>query len=133
MPRKTLKERRSQRPTEDSANRIRGIMDSLVGNENPEDLMMQLMSVLSESGRIPEEGKFYTFVYRPKTPNIEYDQFPLVAVADVFQWGFRGINFHWGEYRQYTWQEVVGQLYELDSGELADAIELPFAYFRLNN
>jgi len=121
------------RPTEDNSNRIRGIMDDLIGNEDPEDLMMQLMSVLSESGRVPEEGKFYTFVYRPKTPNIEYDQFPLVAVADVFQWGFRGINFHWGEYRQYTWQEVVGQLYELDSGELADAIELPFAYFRLNN
>ena len=121
------------RPTEDNSNRIRGIMDGLVGNEDPEDLMMQLMSVLSESGRVPEEGKFYTFVYRPKTPNIEYDQFPLVAVADVFQWGFRGINFHWGEYRQYTWQEVVGQLYELDSGELTDAIELPFAYFRLNN
>ncbi len=121
------------RPTEDNSNRIRGIMDDLIGNEDPEDLMMQLMSVLSESGRVPEEGKFYTFVYRPKTPNIEYDQFPLVAVADVFQWGFRGINFHWVEYRQYTWQEVVGQLYELDSGELADAIELPFAYFRLNN
>ena len=43
---------------------------------------------------IPEEGNICTFKYFAKTPNIEYDQHPLVAVSDVFPWGFRGINFH---------------------------------------
>ena len=40
MPRKTLKERRSNRPTEDSSNRVRNILQKLIGNENPDDLMI---------------------------------------------------------------------------------------------
>ena len=39
---------------------------------------------------------------------------PLVAVTDVFSWGFRGLNYHWGEMRQYTFPEVVGGLYQVD-------------------
>ena len=130
MPRKTLKERRSQRPTEDSVNRIRELVDSLTGLEKPDDLMLELMDILSPSGLVPDEGRFYIFVYNPKTPNIRYDQNPLVAVSNVFTWGFRGFNFHWGETRQYTWNEVVGQLYEVDAGEISDLREIPFANFR---
>lgn len=130
MPRKTLKERRSQRPTEDSVNRIRELVDGLTGLEKPDDLMLELMDILSPSGLVPDEGRFYIFVYNPKTPNIRYDQNPLVAVSNVFTWGFRGFNFHWGETRQYTWNEVVGQLYEVDAGEISDLREIPFANFR---
>lgn len=130
MPRKTLKERRSQRPTEDSVNRIRELVDGLTGLEKPDDLMIELMDILSPSGLVPDEGRFYIFVYNPKTPNIRYDQNPLVAVSNVFTWGFRGFNFHWGETRQYTWNEVVGQLYEVDAGEISDLREIPFANFR---
>ena len=130
MPRKTLKERRSQRPTEDSVNRIRELVDGLTGLEKPDDLMIELMDILSPSGLVPDEGRSYIFVYNPKTPNIRYDQNPLVAVSNVFTWGFRGFNFHWGETRQYTWNEVVGQLYEVDAGEISDLREIPFANFR---
>ena len=130
MSRKTLKERRSQRPTEDSVNRIRELVDGLTGLEKPDDLMIELMDILSPSGLVPDEGRFYIFVYNPKTPNIRYDQNPLVAVSNVFTWGFRGFNFHWGETRQYTWNEVVGQLYEVDAGEISDLREIPFANFR---
>lgn len=129
MPRKTLKERRSNRPTEDSSNRVRNILQKLIGNENPDDLMIELMEVLPASGLIPDEGKFYIFIYNPKTTGITYDQNPLVAVSNIFSWGFRGFNFHWGESRQYTWNEVIGQLYEVDAGELADLREIPFAKF----
>ena len=120
-------------PTDDSSNRIRSVIDNVIGTEDPDDLMLELMGVLDEGGKIPESGKYYIFVYQPKTPNIQYDQNPLVAVSDVFSWGFRGINLHWGEVRQYTWNEIVGQIYEITSEELADAREIPFAKYLLNN
>ena len=120
-------------PTDDKSNRIRSVIDNVIGMEDPDDLMIELMSVLEEGGKIPESGKYYVFVYKPKTPNIRYDQNPLVAVTDIFSWGFRGINYHWGKVRQYTWNEIVGQIYEISSNELADAREIPFGKFRLNS
>ena len=133
MPRKTLKQRQGKNPTDDNQNRIRSVIDGVVGNEDPDDLMIDLLNVFQESGRVPQAGKYYVFVYNPKTPNITYDQNPLVAVTEVFRWGFKGINFHWGELRQYTYDEVAGQLYEVYSEELADLREVPFANIRLNS
>ena len=69
---------------------------------NPEDLMLIILDVLKEDTLYPEVGKFYTFVYNPKTPNIEYDQHPLIACIELKKWGFRGLNFHWRKYRNYT-------------------------------
>ena len=107
----------SSYPTDDKHNRIRGVVHNLMGTEDPDDLMMEMMEALNNTVTpVPDVGKYYTFVYNPKTNNIEYDAHPLVAVTDLFRWGFRGINFHWGSYRQYTWNEVVGQLYEVYPG-----------------
>ena len=131
MPRKTLKQRKN--PSETSDNRIRGVIDNLIGNEKPDDLMIEILSVLSEVDKVPQSGKFYTFVYNPKTPNIQYDQNPLVAVTDIFSWGFRGINFHWNETRQYTWDEIPGGIYEVRSDELEDLRTIPYANIRLNS
>ena len=102
-------------PTDDNSNRIRSVMDGVIGTEDPDDLMLKLISVLEEGEKIPESGKYYVFVYLPKTPNIRFDQNPLVAVSDVFSWGFRGLNLHWGKVRQYTWSEIVGGIYEISS------------------
>lgn len=115
------------------SNRIRPILNAINGTEDPDDLMLSILEVVKESGKIPSVGKYYVFVYNPKTPQITYDQNPLVAVTDVFKWGFRGINFHWGESRQYTWDEVAGQLYEVYSNELRDLQQIPFAKIRINN
>ena len=120
-------------PTDDKSNRIRSVLNDINGTEDPDDLMIKLISVLEEGGKVPESGKYYIFVYLPKTPNIKFDQNPLVAVSDVFSWGFRGINFHWGDVRQYTWSEIVGGIYEVYADELADVRELPFAKFSLNS
>ena len=121
-------------PTDDKENRIRGILDSMTGAENPDDLMMDLLEIVgSRVTPVPDIGKFYTFVYSPKTPNIQYDAHPLVAVTDIFRWGFRGMNFHWGETRQYTWNEIEGQLYEIFPEELSDAQEIPFGKIGLNS
>ena len=80
--------------------RVKSIKDNLKGTEDPDDLMIDIIDVLEEGGKTPESGECYVFVYNPKTPNIRYDQNPLVAVTDIFEWGFRGINFHWGQTRQ---------------------------------
>lgn len=124
MPRKTLKQRNQPADTKD--NRIRESMDRLIGIEDPDDLMIEVLDLVQESGKVPSAGKIYIFVYNAKTPNIQYDQNPLVAVTDVFSWGFRGFNFHWGETRQYTWNEVAGSLYEVYLEELKDLQALPF-------
>ena len=49
-------------PTDDDSNRVRGILDDLVGIEDPDDMMTKIMETLSETPtRSVEEGKFYTF------------------------------------------------------------------------
>ena len=128
----------AKRPTDTDTNRnrIRVVTDNLVGNEDPDDIMIELLEILKYSEISPQEvqsGKFYIFVYNPKTPNIEYDQNPFIALTDIFEWGFRGVNFHWGETRQYTWNEVAGAMYEVYASEVKDLQTLPFAKFRLNN
>ena len=119
--------------TDTNRNRIREISDSVIGTRDPDDIMVELMEVLTEGSKLPEVGKIYIFVYNPKTPNIEYDQNPFVAVTNVFQWGFRGENFHWRQPRNYTWAEVAGGLYEVYPSEVKDLSMIPFANFRLNN
>ena len=113
--------------------RIKDIKDNLIGTEDADDLMLEIISVLNEGGKVPQVGKFYVFVYNPKTPNIRYDQNPLVGVTNVYEWGFKGINFHWNDHRNYTWNEVPGGLYEVTDNELSDLDGIPFARFRLNN
>ena len=113
--------------------RIKEIRDKLVGTEDPDDLMVEILDSLQEGSKMPTIGKFYVFVYNPKTPNIRYDQNPLVGVTNLYEWGFRGINFHWNEHRQYTWGEVSGGLYEISNEELNDLDGIPFARFRINS
>ena len=108
-------------------------MKNLIGTESADDLTQEILGVLTEGSNVPEEGSYYVFVYKPKTPGITYDEHPLVAVTDVFSWGFRGLNYHWGEMRQYTFPEVVGGLYKVDEMELRDLRTLPFVKIRLNS
>ena len=102
------------------------------GSNDSEDLMMVIMEVLKEEVLYPEPGKFYTFLYRPKTPEIEYDQHPLIACTSLEKWGFRGMNFHWRKYRNYTWEEVSGKLHVIKYDELDEMLSIPYAKFRLN-
>ena len=121
-------------PTDDNANRVRSVVDSLIGTEDADDIMIELMdSLTSTVTSSPSVGKYYVFVYNAKTPNIQFDSNPLVAVTDVFEWGFRGINLHIGQYRNYTYNELVGELYEVNSDELSDVRELPFGKMQLNS
>ena len=51
---------------------------------------------------------------------------------EVTQWGWKGLNFHWGLMRNYTFEEVQGQLYEIYAEELDSARALGYGNFRIN-
>lgn len=133
MARRPTKEKKLYNPSDTKGNRIRPVLDDLMGIEDPEDLMIEILDVLKVTERVPRVGNYYTFVYKAKTLNMEYDQHPLVAVTNVFSSGFSGINFHWGTVRQYTWNEVIGPVHFVNREELKDLQTLPYAKIRLNN
>ena len=116
-----------------NVNRIVG-NDINLRTDDPEEMMLEIMELLNNTVTpIPEVGKFYTFVYNAKTPNITYDQHPLIACTDLQSWGFKGLNFHWRQSRNYTWEELAGQLYIVQYNELDDLLAIPYAKFILNN
>tara|TARA_B100000700_G_scaffold183353_1_gene202259 strand:+ start:1097 stop:1498 length:402 start_codon:yes stop_codon:yes gene_type:complete len=113
-------------------NRIEG-NDINLRTDDPEEMMLEIMELLNDTVTpIPEVGKFYTFVYNAKTPGKTYDQHPLIACTSLEQWGFKGINFHWRQSRNYTWQELAGQLYIVQYNELDDLMAIPYGKFILN-
>ena len=115
-------------PTDDSSNRVRDIVDGLTGLENPLDMWEEISSSLPASNKIEVQSrKIYTFKYRAKTSGLLYDIYPLVGVEAVYNWGFVGVNFHWGERRSYTWDEVIGDVYEIQQEELTDMQRIPYA------
>ena len=112
-------------------NRIEAVKDELEKSVNdPEDLMLIIMEALNNTVTpIPEVGQFYTFIYNAKTPNITYDQHPLIACTDLQSWGFKGLNFHWRQSRNYTWEELAGQLHIVEYDELDDLLRFPYGKF----
>jgi hypothetical protein len=114
--------------------RVKKILETIEKNRvrDPESLMLIIMEFLKEDALYPEVGKFYTFVYNPKTPEITYDQHPLIACTNVYKWGFKGINFHWRESRQYTWEEVAGKLFTVKYNELDELLSIPYGKFKIN-
>ena len=100
---------------------------------DPEDIMLLIMEIFTIEEIMPEPGKFYTFIYNAKTPGISYDQHPLIACMELFRWGFRGLNFHWGEPRNYTWEEIQGYLHIINTDEIMSVRSLPYAQYLINN
>lgn len=94
------------------------LRSAIEGLKSPDQIMKKILNIFTDTSSIPEAGKYYTFVYSAKTTDILYDQYPLVAVLSVYDWGFSGINFHWNEVRQYTWQEVAGELHIISNEEI---------------
>ena len=122
-------DQKERRQPEVNDNRIEALKDKLTSSDS-EDLMLEIMGALNNTVEaIPSVGKYYTFVYNAQTAGKQYDQHPLVAVTDIFSWGFRGINFHWQSSRNYTWNELAGQLYMVKSIELDDLLAIPYAKF----
>ena len=108
----------------------RRVLDENVND--PEDIMLLIMEIFTIEEIMPEPGKFYTFIYNAKTPGISYDQHPLIACMELFRWGFRGLNFHWQNYRNYTWEEIAGKLHVVEFQELDELLALQYGKFLLN-
>ena len=103
-----------------------------INTDDPEEIMLLIMEIFTLEALYPEPGKFYTFIYNAATSNLTYDQHPLIACMELFGWGFRGLNFHWQEYRNYTWAEVAGKLMVVEYQELDELLALQYGKFILN-
>ena len=114
---------------EKSSSRVNELKRKVKGLNDPDSIMMEILSTFRETEFIPDVGKYYTFVYIAKTPNIKFDIHPLIACIDIQKWGFRGLNFHWGTVRNYTWQEVAGPLHIVKDNEIEYLRSLPYARF----
>ena len=125
----------AKRPTDtdSNVNRIRSIVNEMTGLKDPDDRMLEVLELLPPSPvRDVKPGRLYIFIYRAKTPNITYDSNPFIAVTDVFSWGFRGFSAHWREPRQYTWNEVGTDVYEIFRSEVNDILRLSLMNKQLN-
>ena len=107
-------------------NRTEHLIDQTSNMTNPDDMMLEIISTLRETTPVPDVGRYYTFIYKPKTPEIRYDEYPLIACVGLYKWGFRGINYHWGDFRNYDWMEVVGNLHLVYPLELSDMRSIPY-------
>ena len=112
--------------------RTEDLIDVCEGLTDADDKMTEVLERLSEVEVVPDVGRYYTFIYRPKTPRIRYDEYPLIACTEVNQWGFRGINYHWGSWRNYTWEEVQSNLHVVYPRELEDLRSINYQKFDLN-
>ena len=145
MARKTLKQRRDRDlnralerqqletfgldEVENPNDRVGQLQGKIEGLVDPESIMLEILSVFQETEIIPDVCKYYTFIYIPKTKDLAFDNFPLIACIDIFKWGFRGVNFHWNDYRNYTWQEVAGFLHVIKEDEIEYMKTIPYGYF----
>lgn len=118
--------------------RIQILKSRIKGKTNSEDIMIEIISLFKDLEFIPEPGKYYTFIYNAKTPGMRYDQHPLIAALEVHRWGFKGLNFHWQDIepshciRNYTWNEIAGQLYVVYNEEIDYMKSINYAKFLLN-
>jgi hypothetical protein len=121
-----------------SGSRILQIQRIIRGVTDPEEIMLELMEVLTETEIVPDVGNYYTYIFNAKTPNITYDQHPLVAVLEIFNWGFRGLNFHWQDInpsqcvRNYTWTEIPGRLHTIYKDEIEYIKGINYSKFIIN-
>jgi hypothetical protein len=121
---------------EKPGSRIEILKRRIVGITDPEEIMIEIISVFRDLEIIPSPGKYYTFIYNAKTPKIRYDQHPLIAALELFPWGFKGLNFHWQDVdpsqciRNYTWNEVAGQLHVVYGDEIDFMKRINYSKFR---
>lgn len=112
-------------------NRFKNFKESLMGTENSQELMNEILSRLEGSeSPYPIAGKYYTYIYYAATPKIIYDQHPLIKAGDLLPTGFRGFNYHLRKIRQYNTVDgdrLISGLYELNEQEFTTLRMIPYA------
>jgi len=124
------KSRRGEKGEKKTENRISPIKRDLVGTESPSELMNMIIERLQDTETQElSAGKYYTYIYYAKTPNIIYDRYPLIMASEPMDYGFFGFNYHWGKIRQYTFPEVASPFYEVTTNEFNTLRSIPYADF----
>ena len=109
-----------------SKNRISPLVTRQYGTEQADVVMNDLMYVLRDSQtNVPQPGGYYTFIYYAQKPTLLTDRYPIVAVTEVFEWGFNGINLHLEQPRKYRFDAAPSPYYMIKPIELNDALVLP--------
>ena len=106
-------------------------VDTIKFGANPTKNMRLLLAQLdtNQAQIVPTPDKYYTFMYKAKTRGIRYDMHPLIQCGNVFKWGFTGDNVHIGR-RQYSFGEVLSNVYELSEDEFGTLIDVPLALYK---
>jgi hypothetical protein len=114
--------------------RINGLVDDVRILKTPDRMMEAILTLLTDTVMpIPQVGCYYTFSYKAKTPRVRYDSNPLIACTGIYQWGFTGINYHWGDFRNYAWEELVTNPFLVYPSELEDLRSIPYQNYKINN
>lgn len=133
-----LQRKENEYDTSEETTRTDILKDRIKTFSDPDDIMLVILELFDERDLIPDPGTYYTFVYQAKTPRIVYDEHPLIACLNLQQWGFTGLNFHfegtqYPKIRNYTWQEVIGQMHKINNDEIEYMKSIPYQKFLLNN
>ena len=133
MPRKKVNNQRSAVNNQRSAvkkestnDRVKPIVDGLIGTEEAFEVMVALTDALADTETpTPIPGKTYVFEYYAAKPDLLYDRYPFVTVTGVYEWGFSGINRHLKANRNYIVGNQGTQLYEIKQSEINSVNALP--------
>ena len=56
----------------ETVNRLENLVSDIIDMGDSDDMMLAITEVLTDTEIIPDVGKYYTFIYSPKTPRIRY-------------------------------------------------------------
>ena len=93
-------------PTDDNSNRIRGVVGDIIGTEDADDLMVNLMEAVTDSSTpVPDVGKNYIFVYNPKLISSDGDFVVLTYTwVDIVNIHGQRLQETFMKYIQMSWQ-----------------------------
>ena len=60
------------------------------------------------------------------TKQEQWDYHPLIVCVDYTETGWKGISFHWNEFRNYSRDGMRSGLYEVYDEELKDLMSVPY-------
>ena len=121
-------DQKERRPPTVNANRIEAIKDKLTSSD-PEDLNVRNHGALNNTVEaIPMLESIIPLYIMQRLLLNNMINIPN-CLHRFIQVGIQGINFHWQSSRNYTWEELTGQVYMVKSIELDDLLAIPYAKF----
>jgi hypothetical protein len=99
--------------------RVERLRRAIVNITDPDQIMDAILSIFGVNGSAIAPGNYYTYIYNAKTPDLLYDQHPLIACLGTTENGFYGLNFHLNMNRNYTYPEVGSNVCHIRQNEIS--------------